>query len=290
MTEPAPIAASFKPKLVTIRLDQITPLKTLRPTVRESAKYRQIVRSVQAVGLVEHPVVFEAPNGGYLLLDGQLRLEALKDIGVQQVDCLVATEEETFTYNKRVSRLSPTHEHRMIQRALELGVTKAALANALGVEPSTITRRIRMLKGIAPEVAELLKDTLATTATFQVLRQMKPIRQYEAAELMIGQGVFSRQFATAILAATPPAQLQSASRRRAPQKFDRKHFQRMEQELSALQIQIKALENGFALNALHLTVAKTYLRRLLSCAPATAWLARHRPEYLAEFQALTCSP
>jgi ParB-like chromosome segregation protein Spo0J len=37
----------------------------------------------------------------YLLLDGHIRLEMLKEIGETQVRCLVATDDEAFTYNKR---------------------------------------------------------------------------------------------------------------------------------------------------------------------------------------------
>ena len=48
-----------------------------------------------------------------------MRIEALRDLGETEVDCLIATDDETFTYNKRVNRLSAPQEHRMIVRAIE---------------------------------------------------------------------------------------------------------------------------------------------------------------------------
>ena len=35
------------------------------------------------------------------------------------LECLVSTDDEAFTYNKRVSRLSPVQEQRMIAKAIE---------------------------------------------------------------------------------------------------------------------------------------------------------------------------
>ena len=62
----------------------------------------------------------------------------------------------------------------------------------------TIQRRFRMLNGICAEAVELLKDTTCPLIVFELLRQMAPIRQVEAAELMIGQNNFSSMFAKAL--------------------------------------------------------------------------------------------
>ena len=48
-----------------------------------------------------------------------------------------------------------------------------------------------MLDGINPEVVEMLKDRVAGTVTFDVLRSMGPVRQLEAAELMLSASNFS---------------------------------------------------------------------------------------------------
>ncbi|ASP60649.1 hypothetical protein CDO30_20475 (plasmid) [Sinorhizobium meliloti] len=89
---------------------------------------------MRVIGLVEAPVVFADTRsaGTWYLLDGHLRLEALKELGFAKVECLVATDDDTYTYNKRVNRLAPIEEHRMIARAIERGVSSADIADAWG--------------------------------------------------------------------------------------------------------------------------------------------------------------
>ena len=70
------VAWGFKSKSLIVAIDAILPMKPLRPDVKMSAKYRQIVTSITAVGLVELPVVTPDPtkSGMYFLLDGLLRI------------------------------------------------------------------------------------------------------------------------------------------------------------------------------------------------------------------------
>jgi len=293
MTEGAPvsgIAWGFEQLTVATPIDALVPLKTLRPDVKLSAKYRQIVTSIRAVGLVEPPVVTPDAGrpGGYFIVDGHLRIEALRDLGATTVTCLVSRDDEAFTYNKRVNRLSAPQEHRMIVRAIERGVPEARLAEALGINVSGVKRRARLMDGISDDVAELLKDAPCSLAVFDVIRKMGPLRQREAAELMLGHNNFGRPFAMAILAATPDAQLAPGKRRKKADTstVTREQVARLERELATLQVQIKAVEETYGLDNLHLTVAKAYLAKLLTNARVVRWLAQHRPEYLAEFQSI----
>ncbi|UGA42430.1 ParB N-terminal domain-containing protein [Bradyrhizobium quebecense] len=90
----------------------IQPLKLVSEEVKRSAQYRQIAASIAEIGLVEPPVVARSRDaiGRFLLLDGHLRLEVLKDSGLVEIECLVSTEDEAFTYNKRVNRIAIIQE------------------------------------------------------------------------------------------------------------------------------------------------------------------------------------
>jgi len=286
----AGVAWGFERDSVSLPIDALIAMKPLRADVKMSSKYRQIVTSIKAVGLVEPPVVVAAQDqpGIYYMLDGHLRLEALRDLGVSTVDCLVSRDDEAFTYNKRVNRLSAPQEHRMIARAIERGVSEARLAEALGINVTGIQRRARLMDGISEDAVELLRDSPCSLSVFDVLRQMAPLRQREAAELMVGHSNFGRPFVTAILAATAEAQLASGKRRRRPttSTVTREQVARLERELATLQVQIKAVEETYGLDNLHLTVAKAYLVKLLGNARVVRWLAQHKPEYLTEFQSI----
>ena len=283
------VSIAFEPQCRSLQVAAIVPLKALREGVRDSKKYAQIISSIKAIGLVEAPVVVvdQQTPGRYFLLDGHLRIEALKDLGIPTAECLIATDEETYTYNKRVNRLPPVQEHRMIARAIERGVPPAKIGDALGLEVGSIRKRFRLLDGICPEAADMLKDTTCSMNVFDILRRMSTMRQIEAADLMIGQNNYSVMFARALLAATPDDQLAKRRRQGCNASLPSPNGQqiaRMERELAALQTQIKSVEDSYGIDNLHLTVAKGYLAKLLSNHAIARWLGHHRQEYLAEFQ------
>lgn len=284
------LTLGFERDSVVVPIALLVPLKVLRPGTKKSQKYAQVLTSIRAVGLVEAPAV--APDrehpGRYFLLDGHLRVEALKDLGIAEVECLVATDDETYTYNKRINRLPPIQEHRMILRAIDRGVPEKRIAEALGLDVKTIKTRTRLLEGIGDDTTEVLKDRPCPAATLDVLRRMAPLRQLEAAELMTGQNNYTATFAKAILAATPEAQLVDPRKKKpdGARAITGEQIARLERELASLQAQVKSVEETYGIDNLHLTVAKGYLRKLLGNARVVRWLTRHRQEYLAEFQSI----
>jgi hypothetical protein len=288
--EGAGVKLAFERQSVVVSLMQIVPLKTLRAGAKDSKKYAQIVGSVRAVGLVEAPVVTPDPKrpGKYFLLDGHLRIEALKDIGITEVECLISTDDETYTYNKRVNRIVPVQEHRMIMRAVERGVPESRIAEALGLEATSVRRRARMLDGICSDAVEMLKDSPCAFAVFDVLRRMAPVRQLEAAELMVGQGNFTAMFAKALLVATPERQLAGPPKKKpeGTSAVTLEQIARMERELASLQNQVKSVEDTYGVDNLHLTVARGYIAKLLANARIVRWLSQRRQEYLTEFQSI----
>lgn len=281
------VRLAFERELVTVAVDRLVPLKAMRANFRMSKKYQQILSSIRAIGVVEPPAIIAdaARPEMFLLLDGHLRVEALKELGAAHVRCLIATDDEAYSYNKRINRLSATQEHRMVVRALERGVAPEKIADSLGLDPSSIKRRSRLMNGICPEVAELLRDAPCPMKVFEILKQMKPLRQMSAAEIMIGQGNYTAVFARTILMATPPDQLVDL-RKQAPKQGAAEQIARLERELVSLQSQVKAVEDSYGVDNLHLTLAQAYLKKLLGNARVVRWLAQHRPEYLEQFQAI----
>jgi hypothetical protein len=176
----------------------------------------------------------------------------------------------------------------MIMRAVERGVSEAQIAEALGWEITSVRRRSRILDGIYSDAAELLKDSPCAMSVFDILRKMVPLRQAEAAELMLGQNNFSAGFARALLAATPDNQLleRRNTKPNGVSAVTSEQIARMERELVSLQTQIKSFEETYGVDNLHLTVAKGYVRKLLANARVVRWLSQHRHEYLVEFQGI----
>lgn len=113
MTElETPARIAFEPECITVPIAALLPVRPPRTTVKASHKYQQIQTSVIEIGLVEPPVIarLDGNPDNYLLLDGHVRVEILKDLGRTEVECLVSTDDESFTFNKRISRLSAVQE------------------------------------------------------------------------------------------------------------------------------------------------------------------------------------
>jgi ParB-like chromosome segregation protein Spo0J len=276
----------FEKETRVIPLDNITPLRILPPAIRLTVKYRQVLASVRSIGFVEYPVV--SPNtereGIYFLLDGLLRLEIARELGWTQMECLVSTDDESFTYNKRVSRLTPVQEHNMIARAIERGVPDARLAEALNLDVSSVRRRYRMLDGICQEAVEKLSDKSCPMTVFEILKRLMPARQIEAVDLMVGQRNYSTPFIKAILAASSNDQLVGRKRKGGKVDISREEISRLERELYSAQSRTKYVEETYGEDNLQLTIAKTYLSKLLKNPVILKWLQEHQPDYLAEFQ------
>jgi hypothetical protein len=206
---PDAVALGFESDCVTVRVVAVLPVRALSASVKSSCKYRQITASIKEVGLVEPQVVTRSTGeeNTYMLLDGHIRIEVLKDLGVERVECLISTDDGAFTYNKRISRLAPIQEHKMIRKAIARGVSQEKIALALDLNPRSIVRKAKLLDGICEEAVSILKDKPCATTVFEILRKMKAMRQIEAAELMMNANNYSPAYISAILAGTPEAQL-----------------------------------------------------------------------------------
>lgn len=154
------VTLGFIPEPLSVALTNILPSRRLAGAVVDSRKFKQIRSSIEEIGLIEPLSVTAADqaSGHHVLLDGHLRLLAMQDLGFTEATCLVATDDESYTYNNRLNRLSTIQEHLMIRRVIERGVSPDRLAKALAVDVSSIMKKLSLLNGICPEAAELLRD------------------------------------------------------------------------------------------------------------------------------------
>lgn len=282
----ARVKISFEQQVRAVPLDRILPSKMLSAAVIESAKYKRIAASVAEVGLVEPLVVADGRSSeAFTLLDGHVRLSILKERGASEARCIVAKDDEAFTYNKRVNRLATIQEHYMIVRAMERGVSEEKLARALNVDVDAIRTRRHLLNGIHDDVAELLKDKPVGIHAFQKLRKMKPIRQLEVAELMISANNFSANYARALLVTTKPVDLLKPDAK-AVKGVSAEQIEKMERELAAVSEDFHELEAAYGDDTLVLVIAAGFLERLLSKRAIENFLASSHVEILETFRSV----
>ena len=202
------VQAAFEKHIVVLPLDICVPQKVVTKGQREGDFYPQITASLKHVGLIEPLIVYPRGPGEYLLLEGHVRLEILKSLGVSEAKCLLSTDDEAYTYNRHVNHISAVAQHFMLLEALKNGLTEERIALALDVSIESIRATRDMLNGVCPEAIEGLIDKPVTPQVFSILRKMKAIRQIEAAEHMVAGGTYTIPFAKALLAVTKPEMLE----------------------------------------------------------------------------------
>ncbi len=274
------IPMAFEPESVTIAISDILPLKKVSASVRGSRKYRQIAASMKKARIAQPPVVSRHPGmkGKYLLLDGHLRIEVLKEQGEDTVTCLVSLDDEAFTYNRQVNHLATIQEHKMILRLVERGIPEELIAETLDVDVKSIRMKRDLLNGISPDAAEMLKDRQCPINTIQTLKKMKPDRQVEAVELMIAMNNFTVPYARTLVAATAPEQLVNPDRNRARNRISPEQLGQMEKEMASLQRGIKRIEATYGSDHLNLVLAVGYVRSLLANDAIGRFLRKYYPE------------
>lgn len=107
---------------------------------------------------------------------------------------------------------------------------RSSVAAALNVDVKTLSQKIKLLKGICEETAELLRDKHVPISTFAVLRKIGTMRQIEAAELMVAMNTYTSTYAKSLLAATPQAQLADTSKPKTVKGLSDEQMALMEQE------------------------------------------------------------
>ena len=215
---------------MAVSISDIRPLHDVDLKIRRSSKYRRIRSSIQAVGLVEPLAIFPSRTepGKWLLLDGHARLDVIQKLGWNEVNCLVASEDDGFTYNKRIAKLPLVQEHFMITRALERGVPAEKIAKALNVEASTIKARKNILDGICPEAIEMLKHKTVSPHVFAAIRPMKPARQVVVVDLMLNGGCLTSSYARALREGTKDSDLKENYRAKRRQRLSAEQIARIQ--------------------------------------------------------------
>ncbi len=282
------VRAAFALDGVTLPLSAIHPIRQVKPTDHAFGKYRSVLSSIREVGLIEPLIVFpqRGAPGAYLLLDGHMRLKALHELGRSEAFCLVASDDDAFTYNDKVSRLSLIQEHAMIVRAIEHGVTPEQISKALSVDAGKVKANLSLLDGIDAEAVEILKDKPITAAALKLFRKAKPIRQVDMAQLMVSGNNFTRAYAEALIFGTPAEQLVAGSKPKNTHGISDEEISRMEKEMETLEQDYRLHQDAFGENSLHLNATQRYVRRLLENTKIKRFVGNRYPELLEEFQEL----
>jgi len=284
MTTARVVKAAFELDGVTVKLAELLPTKTLSGALKLTPTFQTILASIREVGVIEPLMVHPQQEGKYLLLDGHSRLEALKELGAEEAFCLVATDDESYTYNRQRIHVAPIQANKMVRRAIEIGVPEERIAKALNLAANTIRQSRTLLQGICPEAIELLKDKHVAAKAFTELKKVKPMRQIEIAELMTAAGTYVSTYASALVGMTPDDQLAEVSKTGKKARARSQDLARIEHEMRSIEKDFVLMQDTHDRTVLELTLARGYLKKLLDNGKVVRYLANKHADLLPEFQ------
>jgi hypothetical protein len=276
----------FDLKKIRLPLEVILPVRKVKNPHKTIRRYETIVASIKEIGLIEPLMVFPQKNqtGLYLLMDGHLRYHVLKELGAKEADCIICHQDESFTFNARINRVSPIQEHQMIMKAIKNGVTPERLAAALNLKVGRIHDTMNLLTGIHAEAIEIIKDKQISQWSIRALKKVTPLRQIEMAELMVCANNFTQSYARSLLMATSADQLVSPAKPKKVKGLSVEEIARLEQEMQTAEHDFKAVEQSYGTNVLNLTLAAAYVKKLLLNAKVIKYLSSKYPEIFSVFE------
>lgn len=289
------VKMAFDPKGMLVPIGHILPVRTVSPEKRKGQQYLRLFASIREIGVIEPLIIYPQAMAGsresrYTLLDGHFRLDVLKELGRTEAFCLIAKDDEAFTYNHKVNRMAPIQEHFMILRALEHGVAEERIAATLSVDVRAIRNKRDLLTGICPEAVAMLKDKNVTAKGLREVKRALPMRQIEMAELMVAANNYSTDYAMCLIAATPENALVDTEKSKVLLGMKPDDIARMEREMELLGRDFLMIEESHGKNTLNLVLAVAYLRKLLDNAGVVKYLSQRFPDILGEFQRLADAP
>ncbi|QZY64074.1 ParB N-terminal domain-containing protein [Providencia rettgeri] len=278
---PKNITYAFHNSLILLPLTRILLTRKIDKVQEQSVKFKSIFSSVKEIGIIEPLVVY--PEGeDFILLDGHLRLLALKNLGKVDTMCLISTDDESFTYNKQINRLTTIQEHKMLVKAIERGVPTELIAKTLNVNIESLKTRVNLLNGISRVVVTKLADKQISKDIFRILRKMKPERQIEAVDMMIASNKYSSTYANMMLAASQPNELVAEKKKINSDPV--LGLAIIEKEMTKLKRNYKISEEKLAELNLSLVVAQGYINKLLKNQSIVSFL---KEEYISVYEALS---
>ena len=273
-------------EVMQIPLDRLLPTRALSKAMRTSPKFLCIQSSIRELGLIEPLVVFpqKGNDGMHVILDGHIRHCVLKEMGIQSAKCLIATDDEGFTYNHKVNRLSAIQEHFMIAKAIKNGASEERIARTLNVDLTLIRQKRDLLDGICKEAVQLLRERRTSAAAIRELRKVLAIRQIEIAELMIASSNFTIGYMKCLVGATSNEHRVEGFRETDAEAMSEEDIAKIDHESRLLVRDLKAIEESHGKNVLNLVIVTGYLRKLIDNARVVRFLSSNYLEILNEFQ------
>jgi uncharacterized protein (UPF0335 family) len=258
---------------------------------KKANRYETILTSLKVVGLVEPLVVFpqKGQSGKYILVNWHMRYYAMRELEMTSADCIIANDDECFTYNARTSRLPAIQEHKMISRAVKNGASLERIAAALNMSPRLVYASINLVNGINDEAVELLKDKPISPQALRMMKKVTGERQIEIARMMVEANNYYAGYVEGMVLGTRKEDLAQVDMPKKKKGMTAEAIAKMEQEMETLEKGMKAITENYKENMFSLQTAHTYIKALMKNIRVAKYLKAKHAEINAEFENMTAA-
>ena len=269
---------AFNLEPIKLKLDDL--IETVRDSlINRSRAYASILTSIKEVGILQPITVCKShEEGKYKILDGHLRIHALRELGITETFCLVSTDDERFTFDAQINNLNTFQRARMIKKAITEGISPERIGKVLGINTSDVMSDIRITNEIDPNAREILKTSPIKKSALNLLRRVKPTRQIEIAKCMVMMNKYSFLYAKGLVLSTPASLLVKPRSNSGSKFFSDEVIMSLSAERTNMDMKIKEAEYRYNSTVYEFTTITAFLRRLLKNEILNNYLSKHFSE------------
>lgn len=267
-------------KGVDVEVEKLVPLHE-----RQAGKkgYNKIRASIKALGLIEPLCVYQEGEH-YVILDGFLRYQACRELGITTVPCLILPTKEAYTCNRMVNHLSPLQESRMITQSLGT-LDEDTIASALG----TVSIRHRLKEGLVkklhPNVVKAFdRKQLSVRLCADEFTHVKPGHQAIILKEMEEAGDYSTAYARTLILRTPEEMRIYEGRRNTPWNRDTRQRKALTNKLEEAEQRHEFYTGLYRQYVADLLKLSIYVRRLITNKKILGFMKGKEPHLLERFQ------
>ncbi|PKK86754.1 MAG: hypothetical protein CVV63_03845 [Tenericutes bacterium HGW-Tenericutes-8] len=186
-------------KIIEISIEQISPNPYQPRRIFDPEKINELAQSISEHGIFQ-PIIVKAQKDGYMIVSGERRYRAAKQVGLKTVPSIVRAydpgkvAEISLVENLQRENLSPIEEaeaYSTIMRTME--ITQKTLAEKIGKSRSYVTNIIGLLN-LPEEVQMMLLTSQISMAHARVLSKLDDaLRIKQLAKKIIEQDLSVRQ-------------------------------------------------------------------------------------------------
>lgn len=255
-----------------------------RKNYKKLISYNSILSSIREVGIIQPLVVCVSPNSGkYKILDGHVRFYALRELKQKYVYCIIANDNERYTFDAQINNLNTFQKAAMIAKAVRNHVS----VKRIGISEKQILSDMNVAEGLDGKVVEILKTANVTSKSLRELKRVRNARQIQIAQMMKSSNNYSFTFVSSLVSASLPCDFHEDQRKPGKTRMDFSEIRTLEMASDSLEKRAKESLEKYHAQIFDLVTIIGFLRRLMGDDRIKGYISRNFADYYPELKKIS---